>query len=243
MNNSEFFCIDDPKIEKLLEDFQSNFWRGLLKVPKSCPIPSLAYESDSWLLKYRVYSRVINLAKHIHDLNEDTLAKQVMSEQISRNWPGLVKQASLYQDKLNLTGLFDPQVTKNQLKTKTKEACQKANDTELKQQISLYKKMSAMRDELEKGNSYFYKENITNVRTLFKFRVDHFEAKANFKNKYKNEDMLCDSCESKIDLNTHVLHCPSYAKLRENKSLNNDTHLAEYLQKVIEIRMKLNLNR
>ena len=162
---------------------------------------------------------------------------------MSRKCPGLVKQASLCQNRLNLTGLFDPDISKNQLKTKTKEACQKANDFELKQQISNYKKMSALRDELVKGNSYFYKENISNVRTLFKFRVDHFEAKANFKNKYKNDDMLCNSCESKIDLNMHVLYCPSYAKLRENKSLNNDSHLAQYLQKVLEIRMKLNLNR
>ena len=72
-----------------------------------------------------------------------------------------------------------------------------------------------------------------------------FEAKINFKQKseYKKEKYLCDSCESEIDENTHVLFCPSYSDLREEKNLHNDAHLAEYLQKVLEIRTKLRLNR
>ena len=39
LNNSEIFAIEDPKIQKSLEDFQSTFYRGLLAVPKSCPSP------------------------------------------------------------------------------------------------------------------------------------------------------------------------------------------------------------
>ena len=105
--------------------------------------------------------------------------------------------------------------------------------------------MSAIKDEISKGNNYFYSENLKNARSIFRFRVDLFEAKYNFKQKseYKKEKYLCDSCESAVDLNTHVLFCPSYAILRQDKNLNNDKHLAEYLQKVLEIRMKLRLNR
>ena len=84
-----------------------------------------------------------------------------------------------------------------------------------------------------------------NVRTIFKFRVDMFQAKLNFKNnpQYREEKFLCDSCESEVDNNTHVLHCYSYAELREGKDLNNDVHLAQYLQKVVDIRTKLRLSR
>ena len=52
-----------------------------------------------------------------------------------------------------------------------------------------------------------------------------------------------DSCMSEVDENTHVLYCPSYAELRENKNMNDDNHLAQYLQKVLEIRMKLRIER
>ena len=106
--------------------------------------------------------------------------------------------------------------------------------------------MSALRDEITKGNDYFFKENLTNVRILFRFRVDLYESKMNFKNKreYKNDEkLLCDSCESESDVTTHILFCPAYSLLRENKQLNNDSHLAEYLHKVLEIRTNLRLNR
>ena len=105
--------------------------------------------------------------------------------------------------------------------------------------------MSALRDEVTKGNSYFYNENLQNARTIFRFRVDMFEAKYNFKQniEYRKEQYLCDSCESAVDISTHVLFCPSYSVLRQDKNLNDDKHLAEYLQKVLDIRMKLRLNR
>ena len=79
------------------------------------------------------------------------------------------------------------------------------------------------------------------MKTLF--RVDLKESKGNFKQKYKNEKLLCDSCESAIDETTHILHCPAYKLLRENRELNNDKHLAEYIREVMEIRTKLRLNR
>ena len=54
---------------------------------------------------------------------------------------------------------------------------------------------------------------------------------------------MCDSCESKVDDLSHVLFCPSYAALREDKRLNNDSDLANYLQKVLDIRTNLRLNK
>ena len=105
--------------------------------------------------------------------------------------------------------------------------------------------MSAIRDEVKKGNSYFFKETLENVGTLFRFRVDLYESKMNFKNKpeYKAEKYLCDSCESETDVSTHVLFCPAYAEIRKNKSLNSDSDLCEYLNRVLEIRTELRLNR
>ena len=103
--------------------------------------------------------------------------------------------------------------------------------------------MAALRDEIVKGNQYFYSETLENVKQLFRFKVELTESKMNFKQKYKEEQLLCDSCESTIDENTHILHCPAYTMLRENRQLNNDTHLAEYIREVMEIRMNLRLNR
>ena len=105
--------------------------------------------------------------------------------------------------------------------------------------------MKALRDEIVKGNEYFFTENLQNVRTIFRFRMELFEAKLNFKNKheYKSEMYLCDSCESETDENTHVLFCQAYKSLREGKDLNSDTDLSDYLRNVLQIRSELRLNR
>ena len=58
----------------------------------------------------------------------------------------------------------------------------KRNDESLKESIMEYKKMKAEKDEITKGNDYFFKESLENVRTLFRFRVELFQAKLNFKN-------------------------------------------------------------
>ena len=101
--------------------------------------------------------------------------------------------------------------------------------------------MKALIDEIVKGNAYFSIENLHNVRTIFRFRMELFEAKLNFKQKpeYKSEGYMCESCEREIDENTHVLFCPSYKSLREGKDLYSDSDLSEYLRKVLFIRSEL----
>ena len=216
-------------------------------MPKSCPLPSLTYESDSWLMKYRVYSKIVNFVKHIHCQSEESnLSKQVLNEQMQNDdWPGLAKVASDLCIELSINGPFDPGINKKQFKYIVKKACQQKNEEDLKSQICTYKKMSALNDEIKKGNSYFFKETLKDARTIFRFRVELYESKLNFKNKpeYKAEQFMCDSCESEVDDHTHVLFCPSYADLREDKRLNNDSDMAKYLQKVLDIRTNLRLNK
>ena len=240
LSNSEMFYIEDKNIQKLLEDFQNMLYRLALAVPKSCLLPALPYESDSWLMKYRVYYRIINFVKHIHSQDINTnLSKQILSEQLTNNWQGQGQVAQELCNELNIHGLFNQDISKAQFKISVRRACQLKSEEDLITQINSYKKMTALREESEKGNAYFFRETLENVRTLFRFRTDLYEAKLNFKNKYKNENYLCDSCESESEDSTHILNCPAYAHLRVNKSLNSDKDLAKYLQKVLEIRTEL----
>ena len=106
LSNSETFFIKDSKIQKSLEDFQSKLYKGLLALPNSVPLPSIAYESDSMLMKYRVYSRIINFAKHIFCQDQSSnLSKQVMTEQINNNWPGLYRLSLEFCNELQIEGL------------------------------------------------------------------------------------------------------------------------------------------
>ena len=122
LNNAEVFTILDSSIQNLPEDFQSCLLRGLLALPKSCPIPSLAYESDSLQMKVRVFSRILNFVKHITCQDKvSNLSNQIMNEQLSNNWDGLSKDAQLICDEINVSGLFDPEINKNQFKSLVKK--------------------------------------------------------------------------------------------------------------------------
>ena len=65
------------------------------------------------------------------------------------------------------------------------------------------------------------------ARLLFKYKTKMVDAKRNFKNKkeYEITNWLCDSCESKIDSNSHIIWCESYRELREGKDLQCEKDL------------------
>ena len=54
LNSAETWSVCDSRLFKTLDDFQCKLWRGLLQVPKSCPLPALTYDSNSMLMKYKV---------------------------------------------------------------------------------------------------------------------------------------------------------------------------------------------
>ena len=54
---------------------------------------------------------------------------------------------------------------------------------------------------------------------------------------------MCDSCQSEVDTQTHVLYCPAYKKLREDKDLNSDQDLVKYLAQVLKIREHFGFTR
>ena len=113
LNNSGTWDTLDKTVLSELEKFQTYFFRQLLQVPKSCPIPGVAYEADLLTTKYRVYSRVLNLMKHIHSHSENNLSRQVMSEQLANDWPGQAQTAKQIMTELGITGLLDEQVSRS----------------------------------------------------------------------------------------------------------------------------------
>ena len=129
-------------------------------------------------------------------------------------------------------------------KCKFSEALTK-NQVPTDEEIEKYSKLQEMKQEEIGMKEYLKEMKLEEARTLFKFRSKMMEAKFNFKHKteYTQENWMCDSCESMIDSNLHVTWCSSYQHLREGKNLNSEKDLVQYLQKVMEIRTKLRLNR
>ena len=99
-------------------------------------------------------------------------------------------------------------------------------------------------EEFERKD-YFDNKVVIETRTMFQARCKMFQCKMNYSNdpKYKRELWLCDSCQSSIDTQSHVMVCPAYQILREGKDMNNDRDVVRYFVSVMIIREKLNLTK
>ena len=80
---------------------------------------------------------------------------------------------------------------------------------------------SDMANETFKAKDYLKNMDMEDARTKFKIRTEMLNFKFNYKNDYQNRASLwnCDSCQTSIETQTHILWCPSYSELREGKNL------------------------
>ena len=97
--------------------------------------------------------------------------------------------------------------------------------------------------KLSKATHIFSQRRLKMLEFCSDIELSYMKRRWTIKNKYKSEGYLCDSCESESETNSHILFCPSYALIRQNKDLNSDRDLADYLHRVLEIRSNLRLNR
>ena len=106
-------------------------------------------------------------------------------------------------------------------------------------------KKSGMENEKFETKEYLKKMDINKARVKFKTRTEMLNFKFNYKSDPKNSACLwnCDSCQSAIETQDHILWCPSYSELREGKDLKNDKDIIDYFEKVLKIREKLKLTK
>ena len=72
-----------------------------------------------------------------------------------------------------------------------------------------------------------------------------FYCKMNYQNDpvFKEQCWTCDSCQSAIDDMAQVMVCPAYQPLRQEKNMNFESDILEYMVEVSKIRAKLGLRR
>ena len=69
--------------------------------------------------------------------------------------------------------------------------------------------------------------------------------KMNYKNdkKYASDLWRCPEPKCRLqDTNSHLIHCEGYREQREDKDLNNDKDLCQYLQEIFLIRQNYEEN-
>ena len=137
------------------------------------------------------------------------------------------------------------QYSKLKWKKLVKEEVWKKCETDLREEIKKLEKLveSKMSDEMFETKSYLKNMTLENARVKFKIRTEMLNLKFNYKHMPQNEKTLwqCDSCQSSIETQSHIMWCPAYRELRVGKDINDDNDLIEYVKKVMKIRENLNV--
>ena len=223
-------------------------YRVLLNVPKTCPLPALCWELGGIQMKYRVIMKKLLFLWHLNNLEEGSLAKEVLQVQKTQNLPGLVQECKDYMMTLNLPDPFVVKMSKTQWKNKVKKSIQKENEEDLRKKMMKLEKLknSELPKQKCETKEYIKTLSISDARHIFKKNTSMTRyVKLNYMHdiQYVKDLWQCDSCQRKIDSMKHVLWCPSYSELRKDRNLDDDQDLAKYLHEVMTIRSKLNLQK
>ena len=179
------------------------------------------------------------LTKHIKSLHEGSLAKEIMETQLKFQFPELVSESKQIINDLKLPNILNNDINKQYSKLKwkklVKEEVWKKCETDLREEIKKLEKLveSKMSDEMFETKSYLKNMTLENARVKFKIRTEMLNLKFNYKHMPQNEKTLwqCDSCQSSIETQSHIMWCPAYRELRVGKDINDDNDLIEYVKR------------
>ena len=229
---------------------QLKFYRCLLAVGQGCPKPSLYWETGGYLMRNRILKSKLLLLHHVSTLGKDTLAREVIDIQMELNLPGLYKECKEFLVKVGVTDLT--KFTSLQWKKLVKTEVYKLNRNDvLNQMRKPYNKIKYeehINSEMEL-QPYLKTMNISEARMKFRLKTKMTPTiRMNFASdpEYTSKLWSCQGCtedkaaydkvEGQRDTQAHVMVCPGYADLREDKDLHNDKDLVKYFQLVIKQR-------
>ena len=245
-NCSTWTNISTESVERL-DKLQNTFLQMLFSVSQSCPKPVLCWDTATMLMQVRVDKSKLELLHHIKNLDDSSLAKQIFNEQKSAKWPGLVAEGVQISKDWNVPDITESDVIVSKVgwKTQLKNEAKKQNSKLLSDMIKKSSKLEELRNEEYGEKDYLRKMSMHDARINFSLRSRMFKCKMNFLNtpQYRAEMWRCDSCQTCIDSQSHVLYCPAYQQLREGKSLTSDQDIVTYFKEVLEIRLKLDIDK
>ena len=231
-----------------LEHLQTKFYKCLFAVGSGCPTPVLYLETGGILMSYRILLKKLLFYHHLATLPEDTLAREVFDEQRRLALPGLVQECQDFLVKFGITDAskYTPYQWKGLVKSKISEL----NHHDILEEIKHSKKISYEEyvGQKHERKAYLSSLNISDARMKFKLNSRMTPTiQMNFPSdpEFTRQLWTCSGCidgvdgdrvDGSRDTQEHVIICPGYAGLRENKNFDDDKDLVRYFSQVIKMR-------
>ena len=116
------------------------------------------------------------------------------------------------------------------------------NANEILCQMESYKKIhrNDFEDSVHKVQPYLKDLNVAEARFRFKIRSCMTPTiRMNFQNDedFSKKLWMCPGCNNRLDTQAHVMTCPAYSQLREDRDLSKDKDLVAYFSDVVRLRL------
>ena len=248
LNNADCWQEVSNKTMEELDKLHIMFLRCLFAVGSGCPTPSLFWETGSIRMKFMILQKKLLFLHHVATLPGSALAKQIYTVQTQLGLPGIAQECQDFLTKFQISqiDLF----SKFQWKTFVKKHIRSMNKDDLLHEMKGYKKLNIeqLQNEEFKRKSYLSSLNIYESRMRFKIKSHMTPSiRMNFQSDVQHtRDMwACPGCLTGGDIGCrdtqyHVMICPSYADLRQDKDLTKDKDVVHYFQQFIKVRQNLN---
>ena len=240
LNSSETWNDLPPKALEMLDDLQNQHLVNLLATPRTCPTPSLMWETGTISMGNKIIKKKLLFYHHLIHLPEESLAWEVAQIQSKLALPGLISECAALVCDMELPEPIS--CSKLQWKKAVNEKIRKKNRKDILDNIESknYKKLDLeeLQTEEFERKPYLTELNMQAARTKFALRTRMTKTvKLNYKNDPVNKKSLwkCNDCSS-IDSQEHILWCPAYGHLRMDKNLQDDKDLTRYFQQVLQLR-------
>ena len=188
----------------MLDNLQNDFLRSLLATPRTCPTPSVMWETGTMIMENRIIKKKLLFYHHLLHLSQGSLAWQICQVQTKLALPGLVQECKELIKIMELPNV--EHCSQLQLKQAVNKAMKTKNKNDLLDIMTRknYKKIDLEEMKLEKFElkPYIAKLDLNAARTKFAIRTKMTKAKLNYKNDPANKNSLwmCHDCQSVTEM-------------------------------------------
>ena len=191
------------------ERIEQTYFRKILKAHSKTPIEAIYLELGVIPFRFHLMKRRIMYLSSIMKRDNDEFIRQFILLQKEECYDGDF-YAQTKRDMIDLS-ISDNELTLSKEKLKT-ILSSKVNMVALNYLMNKAKSHSKVNETLYNncdGSEYFrdqrFSPDLANL--LFKFRTRTYLVKNNFRNNYKNMDILCPLCEKEDDKQEHLFQC------------------------------------
>ena len=239
-NCSTWMEIGNEEI-KTLNALQDYFLRLLWGTGPGAPKVALRADTGTRSMESRIWREKIMLVYHVSHLDEGSLAKDMLEEQVANNWQGLASEVSDLCQSMNIE---DPRTTEKNRKAFSnlvKERCRWKDEARMKEEMQKMKekKMRTMVNQNLEMKEYVKKGTLYSARKTWEVRSHMLDVAGNYpgNNKYKASRLMCQACDLEVkEDQEHLTRCRGYEDLRGDANLNMENELVDFFTRVMERR-------